>query len=278
MKSVFKHTFLLFFAGLLVFSCNQKTDQTAATEDKSLEDNIEMDAGELSEDVINLLVSIPSPREGTKLLKQAGAVYEQNLLNAENKVNNYRTRSEQSLALGIYTADLSYAAAYGKKEIAYKYLSAMRSLADQLAIGNVFDKKLEIRLKENADNQDSLDRIFDETFDSLTEQLKKTKQVSVQSLMFAGAWIETAHLASEHWKISPKPEIKKQIWERKTTLDDLVKILASTKNDDGQKKVYDSFVELQKDFQTPEGATELSDDQANKIYTKIKKLRTEISK
>ena len=276
--NIIRTIFFAFLLSVLFVGCEQKPAETTTTEDKSLEDNIEMDAGELSEDIINLLVNIPSPREGSKLLKEAGAVYEQNLLNAENKVNNYRTRSEQSLALGVYTADLSYAAVYGKKDIAYKYLSAMRNLADQLSIGNVFDKKLEVRLKDNAENQDSLDRIFDDTFDSLTEQLKKTKQISVQSLMFAGTWIETAHMASEHWKISAKPSIKKQILERRSTLDDIIKILASAKNDDGQKKVHDALVELQKEFDLPEGTTDLTDEQATKIHAKIKKLRTEIVK
>jgi len=263
---------------MISFWACEKPQEAQNANDTHLADTLAVDGGEISEDIMNLLVSIPNPREGANLLKEAGATFEQNLLNPENKVNNYRTQSEQAIGLGVYTADLSYASAFGKNESSLKYLSAIRNLADQLAIGNVFDKRLELRLKENSDNKDSLDRVFDDTFDQLSEQLKKAKQLPVQALLFSGAWVETAYLATQHWKQSPKPAIKKQVLERQSTLDDLIKILETYKSNEGAARILPAFIDIQKEF-IPKGENkEFTDAQAEVVYEKIKKLRTQLIK
>lgn len=278
MKKLFLGAIAILLVGAFACSDTSTSDSGNTNSQNQLGDTLVVDAGEISEDVMNLLSSIPSPRDAVKLLKDAGATYEQNLLNPENKVNNYRTQSEQALALGIYTADLSYASVFEKNDASLRYLSSIRNLADQLAIGNVFDKNLEIRLKENSNNKDSLDAIFDDTFDQLSEELKKSKQIPVQALLFSGAWIESAYLATQHWKLSPKPSIKNQILERRITLDDLIKLLETYKSNEGAAKLLPEFKSLQKDFITKEGGKDLSDSGAETIYKKIKKLRTHLVK
>lgn len=255
----------------------ENTEQ-AADANSPLNENLEdPDSGEISEATMNLILAIPSPQEAPQMLKEAGANYDENLLNPENKVNSYRNATEQALNMGVYTADLSYTSVYGKQQVAVKYFKAMSRLAEELGIGSVFSKKLESRIKNNQDNQDSLNKIFDETFEALNEQLKKTRQERVLALMFAGAWIESAYIATEQWRLNPTPKIKAHILGQQSTLTDLLRLLDTQKSAEGVGDVHSQLSAIEPKFGSGgEAATELTDDQVKDINAQLKKLRTSI--
>ncbi len=274
---------LALILGLVSFvGCSKEAEKTEQAADPNNPLNAEEledpDAGEISEATLNLILAIPSPQEAPKMLKDAGAAYDEKLLNPEDRVNKYRGATSQALNMGVYTADLSYASVYSKQQTAIRYYKAMSRLAEELGIGSVFSKRLETRIKNNQDNQDSLNVIFDDTFRDLNEQLKKTRQERILSLMFAGAWIESAYIATEQWMANPNPKIKSHILAQQSTLFDLLKLLETQKGAEGVGDIYNQLAAIEPKFGNTDGyaLTELTDEQVREINGQLKKLRKSI--
>lgn len=257
----------------------EKTEQTTDADNPLNNEELEdPDSGEISEATLNLILAIPSPQEAPKMLKDAGAAYDEKLLNPEDKVNKYRGTASQALNMGVYTANLSYASVYSKQQTAIRYYKAMSRLAEELGISSVFSKKLESRIKNNQENQDSLNVIFDDTFRDLNEQLKKTRQERILSLMFAGAWIESAYIATEQWVANPNPKIKAHILAQQSTLVDLLKLLETQKTAEGVGDIYNQLAAVEPKFGAADGqmVTDLTDAQVKEINAQLKKLRMNI--
>ena len=54
-----------------------------------------------------IFYTLPSPLESAMLIKSAGALFDDNLLNPIDNTRNYNTNRSMALNLGIYTTDLS---------------------------------------------------------------------------------------------------------------------------------------------------------------------------
>ena len=137
----------------------------------------------------------------------------------------------------------------------------------------LFDR---LRLKLLFDGRDIGQAFFDETFQNLNEELKRTKQENTLELMFAGGWVESFYLTCAHWGIKSSPEIRKRIMEQSASLETLLKTLEPQKSAEGFSTLYPALAEINSIFATTKGA-ELSDDQVKQLHAKIKTLRNAIT-
>jgi len=177
--------------------------------------------------------------------------------------------------MGVYAADLSYASVFDNKQVSLKYLKSIHRLADELSITNVFGRELENRIQANDDNIDSLNIIFDETFQRLNEELKRTKQESTLELMFAGGWIEGFYLTCEHWALKPSPEIRARIVAQSESLSTLLKTLEPHQSQEGFTTIAPALTAINAIFTAAAGG-ELSEAQIKELHAKIKTLRTSV--
>ena len=78
----------------------------------------DQEAPDSREDIIQEISDYPLPSsfEVTKLLVEAGASYILNLCNPVDNVNRYISLKSKALNLGVYGADLSYAATYNQAQ------------------------------------------------------------------------------------------------------------------------------------------------------------------
>jgi hypothetical protein len=274
--------FLLSIIGFYT-GCNQgaNTQEAAATE--VLEEPAD-DVGDIPAEMVDLLTRIPPPQDAPKLLREAGANYEEKLLNPSDKGKNYRVMYDQSVNMGIYTADMAYSSVFDKKQIALKYMKAVRDLAKNLDIAGVFDKKWENRVDRNKDNQDSLDVIFNETFTNLREKLKADKRESILILIFTGAWVESAHLAVQHWKLNPSKAVVSRISSHRTSLQDLLQLLDAIKKESGVPELFTQLSSLRPHFSLPEDLkaevpdAELTDKQLKDLDASLTTIRNDLVK
>lgn len=195
-----------------------------------------------------LVKSFPSPMQLAQLLKRAGATYNGDLLNPQNRVTNYQTTPVRSMNLGVYSADMAYANVFEQKQEALKYLSAVRRLANDLGLEGVFDKDLENAVRRNENNQDSLVRIFSNTLADLKTRLHQNQQPQILNLMFAGGFIEGLYLALETYQDAPNPEIAQQIGEQKFNLEQLLEYTRPYKDEPEFAEVYSGLLQLQRVF------------------------------
>lgn len=236
---------VLVFGAALVFSACGGSNTNTAEGDLG---ETPLDSTQVSEQVTDFIVSLPNPIQVANLIKNAGARYEEKLLNPESNVNNYKTQNQQAINLGVYSADLSFSNVYDKKQESLKYFSVVRKLSESIAVGNVFTKNLQNRVNSNQDKQDSLENIFSETFTRLHSELRANNREKYLALMFVGGWVESVYLASELWKFNPSKTLSDRIAEQGLSLKDLIKMVEEHKSEEGFSELNKELTELDKIF------------------------------
>jgi hypothetical protein len=98
------------------------------------------------------------------LIKSAGALFDDRLLNPIENTKNYSTNKSMALNLGIYTCDLSFASLYDQTQLIINYMNAAKSMADGLGILDVIQQEDIDRLEENIHNTEVIMEIVSQTY------------------------------------------------------------------------------------------------------------------
>ena len=242
--------------------------------------------------------SIPSPFETATLLKESGAPFNGNLINAPENASNYTTDFYKALNLGIYGADLGYITIYNNNSNdAISYLTAIQKLADEVNVGGAFDKALIDRFSQNMENQDSVLVLVSDAFRSGDEYLKNNDKSDVASLILTGGWLEALHFACEIAIQLNNPDVISRIGEQRTTLENLIMLLHDYSEEDYTlladelQALYDEFetINYSYEFKEPEHhkesmttnikskrTVEVSAETLQMIADKVKEIRTKI--
>lgn len=173
------------------------------------------------------LFSIPSPIQTSVLLKQSGAAYSKEILNATQSLSGYSTNFQKAANLGIYGADLGYVIIYGQTQDALGYLNASKKLSEDIGVAGAFDESLMKRFEKNMSINDSLLSIFSSAYRSTDAYLKNNDRAEVSGLIIAGGWIETMYFTTHILKnnFKNKKDVVTRVAEQKTTLDHVIKLL-----------------------------------------------------
>lgn len=226
---VVKTAFLL----LLLTACGSgsKTDEQAMLD--SLEAT-EIKGPSISEEVIDdLLQEIPSPLEISVLLKSSGKKYDLTYLNPADNISKYNNNYQKALNLGIYGTDLGYTNIYEKNQDGLKYMSSIKSLANDLNIGQFFDIETIGRLATNSKNLDSLLLITTQNFNSINRYFQEMRRSNLSVLLLSGGWLEAMHITCNVAVTDPKnKELQEKIGEQKIILEKVMKLLSFYKESD----------------------------------------------
>lgn len=198
----------------------------------------------ISDEAIGEIIkSIPSPLEISVLIKESGNDYDKAILNPKDNYSKYNSNFKKALNLGIYGADLGYINIYEKNTDALSYLSAIKSLADELNIGQFYDFATIKRLASNDDNMDSLLYITTSNFEKINTFLYEQKRSDQCVLILVGGWMEAVHISCEVYKAGNKSEIMEKIGDQKIVLGQLLLLLDNYRD---QPNINFLYLELQK--------------------------------
>ena len=188
-------TAILIMAVLMAGCGSEKRNSGAG--DLSLSES-EMDAGIL-EDINSakqIFYSLPSPLETAMLIKNAGASYNEDLLNSVDNTTNYTTNKSMALNLGIYTTDLSFASLFDQTQTSIRYMNAAKRMADGLGILDAIDNNTIEMLEENINNRDRIMDIISETFMNSSSFLTENERPALATIVLVGGWVEGLYIAS----------------------------------------------------------------------------------
>jgi hypothetical protein len=186
----------------------------------------------IDEEVINsILDQIPSPLEISVLLKQSGSKYDAALLNNSDNLPKYNTNYKKALNLGVYGTDLGYSNIYEKNAEGITYISSIKSLADDLNIGQFFDVETIGKLATNSKNLDSLILITTLNFNHINHYLQTQGRDNLSVLLLTGGWIEAMQITSQVAAKKPSKELFEKIGEQKIILEQIM-LLFSFYTDD----------------------------------------------
>ncbi|MFZ1808188.1 MAG: hypothetical protein WAU36_13240 [Cyclobacteriaceae bacterium] len=236
-------------AALFLISCSSgKKPDEQAFED-SLDSTLNQGSSIDTEVIGSILDQIPSPLEISVLLKKSGIKYNAGLLNSPDNLPKYNSNYKMALNLGIYGTDLGYTNIYGQSQSGIKYLSSIKSLANQLNIGQFFDIETIGRLAANSKNLDSLLLITTQNFNSINHYLQQQNRSNLSVLLLTGGWLEAMQVTCQVAANNPDhAELREKIGEQKITLEQILLLFSFYENDENMASLLKDLKELEATF------------------------------
>ncbi len=218
-----KKVIYVLLAMILIASCKSGTDKDSLDLDDSdlVQGDLEV-SGEVMQDIIQ---SVASPVEMAALVKGLGVQFSSKYLAPTDKVDELTTNFQKAFNLGIYGADLGYLNMYNKTANVIDYISAIKTLADGIRVGQFFDFTTLKRLAQNSQNLDSLMYLSVHSFNQMDQYLRDNNRSNLSALMVIGVWVEGLYLATQVAREAPHPDLAERIGEQKIILEKLILIV-----------------------------------------------------
>ncbi|MBX7124540.1 MAG: hypothetical protein K1X47_02520 [Cyclobacteriaceae bacterium] len=215
---------------LAACSSGKKSDEQAFLESQ---DTARDNGPTIPEEVIgSILQQIPSPLEISAMLKESGSRYEPGLLNSPDNLPKYNSNYKKALNLGVFGTDLGYTNIYQKSKDGIQYLSSIKSLANDLNIGQFFDIETIGRLAANSKNLDSLLLITTQNFNNINGYLQNQRREHLSVLLLTGGWVEAMNVVSQAALATPSnKELQEKVGEQKIIIEKLILLLGFYKDD-----------------------------------------------
>lgn len=185
-----------FIALTFVFS----SCQSSGTKEKKVAtlENGKIDAKELKEEIVGIIMSLPDNQETVDLINETGAAYVAGLTLEDLQTENLLTRAASAKAYGGVLFDMAYANTYNQVNTLSKLLDLNESLVRKLGFESFIEEQKGYRERylENKDNKDSVDQIVAELLSSSNDYIHKNGSSSDISLVFAAATTKSLYVIS----------------------------------------------------------------------------------
>lgn len=225
-----------------------------------------------------IFYSLPSPVETAMIIENTDVVFSDNFLLPIDASDLYETSYEQSVNLGVYSADLSYLTMFGQQQLAVKYLATCKKLSDELGLLNVINDSVINSLNKNIMNKDQALNIISEQFMNINSYLEENNRSTTATLIVFGGWVEGLYLSIMLVgdNVDDNPELIQMIYDQKISLEDLISLLQLYKNDPQIKKYLNETLELKTIFDSLNNT--LVQEDFEKIKSKVQILRNSFTK
>jgi hypothetical protein len=250
-------------------------------EEKSKESDEFNEANEsLKQQIEDVVYDIPSPSEIPYLLQATGAEYNESLVNSNSNVDQYVTRSDKAaLNLGVYAADIGYLSSYDKTQEAITYLTACKTLAENLNLIGSFDAEVIAKFEKNIANKDSLTHLLDKTIKQTENYLNDDSRNKLSSLVITGSFIEGLYISTGVIKTYPKdilPDDKRNlvltpimriVLEQKKSVTDLLKMLSAVEQTEPIVAIVTDLKALEQAYEALNIEEQIKNNRADLVLT-----------
>jgi len=243
--------FLMIFVmlGFILSGCNRgpKSDSSG---DFEATGTIDAETQEQLNTAKRIFYSLPSPLETAMLIKNAGAEYNEALMNPTANTSKYITSKSKALNLGIYSTDLSYASLFDQNQATLNYIEAAKAMADGLNILDAIDEEIVNRLEEQINNRDAIIDIISETLMNSSSFLKENDMEGTASVILVGGWVEGLYIATNLVDVNnlDNSKLVERIVDQKLSLDIMVSLLESSPEDADAQAVLEDVKALKTIF------------------------------
>ena len=233
MKRILLSSLVILILLISFSSCNKNKNRKAEPEitfSISPSDSITDDIPDEKREIFHGLLT---PVEISAIFDRLGATYTPELLNDNNRGNDYLSSSKAALNLGVYGVDLSYLKMFKQNTEMIKYMVAVRSLSSKLGIPIDYLTEPIEQLENNMSDPDSILNYVNTAYKRIEDHLKIDNRESTAGLMVLGGWIEALYIACELIDESKNldPEVVARVAEQKYTLNTLLSFLKNYYDD-----------------------------------------------
>lgn len=177
---------------------------------------------------------LPTSAEVIKMLTELQVGYIVGISNPVENAKKYFTGTNRAINMGVYGADLSYATLYNMQQEVINYLDAIRVLANELNMSEVYDETLYDNIKANFDNREALVKILTDAYNNTYAKLSENNQQTLALLVVGGAWVEgmylTTHVSEAAYQVSG---IARVLLEQKASFELFLEITKPYEQDPG---------------------------------------------
>ena len=220
---------------------------------------------------------LPTSFEVTKMLNDANTSFSSDVVNKPSNADQYVTTWQKAANLGVYGADLSYAATFDKTQETIDFLEVSRKLIDDLNITSAFNNTMAERIEGNIENIDSLIFIVTESFYDTYNYLNQNGEEKTSILVIAGSVIEGLHITCELVKMSEsKADLMGVLANQKAQVSKLVELMEKFQSDENVAKVLPDLRYINLVFDQLGENGEMSDGQFSDIANSVKSMRDHI--
>ena len=250
---LFGRIFLLLFLmlGMILTGCNLgKKSEGEGSGDFEASGALDAETQEQLNTAKRIFYSLPSPLETAMLIKNAGAAYNEELMNPVSNSSRYITSKSKALNLGIYSTDLSYASLFDQSQATLDYIGAAKEMADGLNILDAIDEETVTQLEEQINNRDAIIDIISETLMNSSAFLKENDLEGTASVVLVGGWVEGLYIATNLVNENDLDDNKlvERIVDQKLSLDIMVNLLESSPEDADAQAVLEDVKALKTIF------------------------------
>ena len=252
-QSISGKILLLFFVvlGLSISGCNRgpRTGgegsgdfETAGTLDAETQEQLNT--------AKRIFYSLPSPLETAMLIKNAGAVYNEELLNPTGNTSKYITSRSKALNLGVYSTDLSYASLFDQTQATLDYIAAAKEMADGLNILDAINEETIQFLEDNINNREAVIDVISETLMNSSSFLKENGLEATASVILVGGWMEGLYIATSlvDERNLEGSKLVERIVDQKLSLDIMINLLKVSGEDADAQAVLKDVMALKTIF------------------------------
>lgn len=232
---------LAVFISFTITGCNsgtKKGDNNSEAEEE-FESSLDENAQEKFQTAKRIFYSLPSPVETARILQNAGATYNEDILNPIDNSNGYITNLSMALNLGIYTLDLSYASMFDQTQITLNYIEVAKKMADGLNILDAINETTIQSLEDNINNRQKIIDIISETLLNSSSYLSEKGLESTATIILVGGWVEGLYIATNLIGEAPieENEMVQRIVDQKLSVDFMVTLLQEAADDPDAQSV-----------------------------------------
>jgi len=209
-------------AGLLLASCGSGSSTEADTTTSENEVTT-MRALEEEESESQVIFVLPSTVQVGRIFQEAGLPYVDGITLSPDAVGNYDTKASKLLAYGMYSTDLSYAVLNNQNELALKQLRALKQLADNLGLTEIFSgDELFTQFEQSLGDQEAILNLMIEIQERTDSHIDDYELGEEGVVIFAGAWVEGMYLGVKGADPSEQEAVSKRLIEQMSILENLL--------------------------------------------------------
>jgi len=267
-----KKILLLITIVTILISCN-KNDKNIKVEDTKIQkENIAYDKAK------EVLYSLPSPIETAMIIENVNTKFNDEYLLPLEYINYYETSYSKATILGVYSADLSYISMFDQQQLAVKYLSNCKKIAESLGILEVISDSVIEDMSRSIKRKEEVLEIITNEYMKINSYLEDNNRQQLAALMVYGGWIEGLYISTKlvNNDVTKNPDLVQTIYDQKLSLEDLINLMNIFKNNE-TIKIYTQYLlelnEIYKNIKTP-----LTQSDFDIIQTKVSNIRTNIVK
>ncbi len=201
-------------------------------------------------DTLNEVIYVlPSPNEILAEIFMNEVEINPSFVNPHTNAKDYLDTRSQAVNLGVYIADFAYLSYSSENTTELEYLKVIKKLSEDVNIYGLMENKTMERIQNNLTKKDSLNKISQELYYKISNNLENSNRENIFTLISTGAIVESLYLSVmlvddfDDYK-----EIIEKMYEQKFVFDNFYEYAQVYADDPYIKSIIDQLEVLKQTF------------------------------